>query len=41
MSGLSLADPPTPALLLDRAALLRNLARMRAAISAHGVTLRP
>lgn len=41
MSGLSLADLPTPALLLDRAALLRNLARLRAAISAHGVTLRP
>jgi len=39
MSTLDTA--PTPALVLDRGILAANLARMRAAVSRHGVTLRP
>jgi hypothetical protein len=36
-----LAELPTPALILDRGKLERNLARMRSAVSRHGVALRP
>jgi D-serine deaminase-like pyridoxal phosphate-dependent protein len=36
-----LADLPTPCLLLDRARLERNAARMRAIAARHGVRLRP
>jgi D-serine deaminase-like pyridoxal phosphate-dependent protein len=35
------SDVPTPALLLDRAALERNIAAMAAFAAAHGVALRP
>src|SRR5688572_4812746 len=35
------ADLPTPALVLDRAALERNIARMAAFAAARGVALRP
>jgi D-serine deaminase-like pyridoxal phosphate-dependent protein len=38
---MSLADLETPALLLDRAKLDANVARMRAALSRHGVDHRP
>lgn len=38
---MRLADLPTPALVLDRAALLRNLRMMVESVSRHGVTLRP
>jgi D-serine deaminase-like pyridoxal phosphate-dependent protein len=38
---LALADVPTPALLVDEAALERNLARMAAHARARGVGLRP
>jgi D-serine deaminase-like pyridoxal phosphate-dependent protein len=38
---MRLADLPTPALVLDRAALLRNLCMMAESVSRHGVTLRP
>lgn len=38
---MRLADLPTPALLLDRAALARNLRRMAAVAARHGVVLRP
>lgn len=41
MTGLRLRDLPTPSLVLDRAALLRNLARLREAVRRHGVALRP
>lgn len=37
----SLEHLPTPALILDRGKLDRNLARMQSAVSRHGVTLRP
>lgn len=40
MSAL-LCDVPTPALLLDRARLRANAARMRAVAARHGVRLRP
>lgn len=36
-----LHDLPTPALILDHRQLDRNLAKMRAAVSRHGVQLRP
>jgi D-serine deaminase-like pyridoxal phosphate-dependent protein len=32
---------PTPALILDRSKLIRNLERMRTAVAGHNVTLRP
>jgi D-serine deaminase-like pyridoxal phosphate-dependent protein len=35
------ADLETPALVLDRAKMLANIGRMNAAVSAHGVALRP
>ncbi len=38
---MHITDIPTPSLLLDRARLLRNLERMRAAVTRHGVALRP
>jgi D-serine deaminase-like pyridoxal phosphate-dependent protein len=38
---MRLADLSTPALLLDRAALGRNLRMMAGAVGRHGVTLRP
>jgi D-serine deaminase-like pyridoxal phosphate-dependent protein len=41
MTQLQLADLPTPVLLLDRARLLANAARMRARAAALGVALRP
>lgn len=37
----TLRDVATPALVLDRGILERNLARMRRAVGHHGVTLRP
>lgn len=37
----ALAELPTPCLVLDRARLERNCARMRAIASSHGVRLRP
>jgi D-serine deaminase-like pyridoxal phosphate-dependent protein len=37
----SLRDIPTPALVLDGAALDANIARMAAVATAHGVALRP
>ncbi|HEV2569773.1 alanine racemase [Sphingomonas sp.] len=38
---MHLADLPTPALLLDAAKMRANIARMNAAVSQHGVQLRP
>jgi D-serine deaminase-like pyridoxal phosphate-dependent protein len=38
---MRLADLPTPALLLDRAALMRNLRMMAEAVARRGVALRP
>lgn len=38
---MRLTELPTPALVLDRAALMRNLRMMAAAVGRHGVTLRP
>ena len=38
---MRLADLPTPCLVLDRVVLLRNLRRMQAVATAHGVALRP
>lgn len=38
---LTLADIPTPSLVLDRVRLERNLARMSAKMRSHGVALRP
>ncbi len=38
---MRLADIPTPALVLDRRVLLRNIAAMHRAVSRHGVALRP
>ena len=38
---MRLADLPTPSLVLDRAALERNLRMMAEAVARHGVTLRP
>lgn len=38
---MALAELETPALLLDRAKLDANIARMRAALAPHGVDLRP
>jgi D-serine deaminase-like pyridoxal phosphate-dependent protein len=38
---MRLADLPTPALLLDRAKMDANIARMNAAVARHGVALRP
>ncbi len=40
-NALSLADLPTPCLVLDRSILARNLAAMAAALARHGVPLRP
>ena len=37
----TLLSAPTPSLVLDRGILTSNLARMRAAVSPHGVVLRP
>lgn len=37
----TLADLPTPSLILDRSRVLRNIARMQARAAALGVTLRP
>lgn len=39
--GPTLADLPTPALILDRDRMDRNLARLRTLMAGHGVTLRP
>jgi D-serine deaminase-like pyridoxal phosphate-dependent protein len=41
MAGFSRADLPTPALLLDLAALERNIAAMAAWTQDHGVAIRP
>lgn len=38
---MRLADLPTPCLVLDRAVLNRNIARMAQAVARHGVGLRP
>lgn len=38
---MALADPPTPALLLDAPKMHANIARMNAAVRAQGVQLRP
>jgi D-serine deaminase-like pyridoxal phosphate-dependent protein len=38
---MKLADLPTPCLVLDRAVLKRNIARMAQAVARHGVALRP
>lgn len=38
---MRLADLPTPSLVLDRAALMRNLRMMAEAVARHGVALRP
>jgi D-serine deaminase-like pyridoxal phosphate-dependent protein len=38
---MRLADLPTPCLVLDRGVLVRNLRRMQAVATAHGVALRP
>lgn len=40
-AGMRLADLETPALLLDRARMAANIARMNAAVTRHGVALRP
>ncbi len=38
---MKLTDLETPALLLDRAKMMANIARMNAAVATHGVALRP
>jgi D-serine deaminase-like pyridoxal phosphate-dependent protein len=41
MTATTLHDLPTPSLVLDRAKLMRNIARMAAACQQNGVALRP
>lgn len=41
MTAVTLADLPTPALVLDRGRMDRNLARLAAIMAGHGVRLRP